>query len=48
MARKCDCGRTLNEPFCDGSHTLTEQQYLERAVQLEEELEQYKDNKDKE
>lgn len=43
MARTCMCGRTLNAPFCDGSHTLSEKQFNERATQLaEEELTLYR------
>lgn len=37
MARQCGCGRTLNKPFCDGSHTLTEKQFEERTRQIAEE-----------
>lgn len=32
---KCTCGRSTNKPWCDGSHTLTEEQYQAR---LEEDL----------
>ena len=28
---KCHCGRTTNQPWCDGSHTLTEEQYQARC-----------------
>jgi CDGSH-type Zn-finger protein len=37
---KCTCGRTTNEPWCDGSHTLTETQYQERCREVE--LDEYK------
>jgi CDGSH-type Zn-finger protein len=37
---KCTCGRTSNEPWCDGSHTLTEAQYQERRREIE--LDEYK------
>lgn len=39
----CTCGRSLNKPFCDGSHTLTEEKFKEREKQLaEEELTLYR------
>ncbi len=30
---KCGCGRSLNMPYCDGSHALSEAQYAERQRQ---------------
>jgi len=33
----CTCGKSLNMPFCDGSHTLSDKQFEERKKQLEEE-----------
>jgi CDGSH-type Zn-finger protein len=36
---KCTCGKTLTEPWCDGSHTLTEAQYQEKIRILAEEEE---------
>lgn len=31
----CTCGRTTRPPFCDGSHTLSEDAYRERTLRLE-------------
>jgi CDGSH-type Zn-finger protein len=33
----CTCGKSLNAPTCDGSHTLTDKQFEERKIQLEQE-----------
>ena len=30
----CTCGRTTRSPLCDGSHTLTDEQYQERTNRL--------------
>ncbi len=31
----CTCGRTTRPPHCDGSHSLTKEQYKERTERLE-------------
>lgn len=42
----CTCGRTTRAPMCDGSHTLTEEQYKERAEKLKQLFKNYnKENK---
>jgi CDGSH-type Zn-finger protein len=35
---KCGCGKSLHQPYCDGSHARNEQQYKEwqRKVELEQ------------
>ena len=32
----CTCKRTTRPPFCDGSHSLTDEQYIERTQRLAE------------
>jgi CDGSH-type Zn-finger protein len=34
---KCTCGKSLTAPWCDGSHTLTEEKYQEKIKKLAEE-----------
>ena len=36
MAKFCNCGRSVNMPFCDGSHTLSEAQYQERCKEFDD------------
>ena len=35
---RCGCGRSLDKPYCDGSHGLTLEQYEARKLTLLEEL----------
>jgi CDGSH-type Zn-finger protein len=37
---KCDCGKSLHQPYCDGSHGRNEQQYKEWQDKIE--LEKYR------
>lgn len=30
----CTCGRTTRPPLCDGSHSMSEEQYKERTERL--------------
>jgi CDGSH-type Zn-finger protein len=32
---KCGCGRSLHQPYCDGSHGRSEKQYAEWKLQTE-------------
>ena len=35
MEQKCGCGRSLSG-FCDGSHTLTNEQYLKKLQEKQD------------
>jgi CDGSH-type Zn-finger protein len=30
----CTCGKTTRPPMCDGSHKLTEEEYVQRTEKL--------------
>jgi CDGSH-type Zn-finger protein len=34
---QCGCGRSLTKPYCDGSHSLTEDEYITRQEELPDE-----------